>query len=114
MSSTLWKKRVIHIIIFVLVLYLINFLDRVNISYAIDAGMFNDLGLSPAAATIAGSLASSLFFIGYFIPQIYSNIQISRIGVRKVFALAFLFWGIITVLTGFATSVIEVYILRLL
>ncbi len=114
MSSTLWKKRVIHIIIFVLVLYLINFLDRVNISYAIDAGMFNDLGLSPAAATIAGSLASSLFFIGYFIPQIYSNIQISRIGVRKVFALAFLFWGIITILTGLATSVIEVYILRFL
>ncbi|QGR19764.1 MFS transporter [Stygiolobus azoricus] len=112
--NTLWKKRVTHIILFVLVLYLINFLDRVNISYAIDAGMFKDLGLSSAAATVAASLASSLFFIGYFIPQIFSNLLISRIGVRKVFALAFLSWGIITVLIGLSTSVTEVYILRFL
>lgn len=112
--NILWKKRVTHIILFVLELYLINFLDRVNISYAIDAGMFKDLGLSSAAATVAASLASSIFFIGYFIPQIFSNLQINRIGVRKVFALAFLFWGIITVLTGLSTSVTEVYILRFL
>lgn len=107
-------KRLIRIIPILFVLYLINFLDRVNISYAIDAGMFQYLGVPSAKIGIIASLASSLFFVGYFIPQIFSNLGINRYGVRKIFAIAFTAWGIITILTGFVTSVVQVYVLRFL
>jgi len=95
-------------------LYIVNFLDRVNISYAIDAGMFQYLGVSAKEVGIIASLASSLFFVGYFIPQIFSNLGINRYGVRKIFLIAFLAWGIITIATGFVTSVSQVYVLRFL
>jgi MFS family permease len=107
-------KRLVRIIPILFVLYLINFLDRVNISYAIDAGMFQYLGVPSAKIGIIASLASSLFFVGYFIPQIFSNLGINRYGVRRIFAIAFTAWGIITILTGFVTSVIQVYVLRFL
>ncbi|EZQ07059.1 MULTISPECIES: MFS transporter [Acidianus] len=108
------RKRMIRIIPIVFFLYLINFLDRVNISYAIDAGMFNFLGVPSKEADFIASIASSLFFVGYFIPQIFSNLGINRYGVRKIFTIAFTAWGLITIATGFVTSVPEVYVLRFL
>ncbi|BCS92489.1 MAG: MFS transporter [Metallosphaera javensis (ex Sakai et al. 2022)] len=89
-------------------------MDRVNISYAISAGMFRDLGVPKTSADLIASIASSLFFVAYAIPQVFSNLGISRIGVRRVFALAFTAWGIITILTGFVQNVPEVYLLRFL
>lgn len=71
-------KRILRIIPILFVLYLINFLDRVNISYAIDAGMFQYLGIAKDQVGIVASLASSLFFVGYFIPQIFSNLGINK------------------------------------
>ena len=105
-------KRILRIIPILFVLYLINFLDRVNISYAIDAGMFQYLGIAKDQVGIVASLASSLFFVGYFIPQIFSNLGINKYGIRRIFTIAFTSWGIITILTGFVTSVTQVYVLR--
>ncbi|ARM75565.1 MFS transporter [Acidianus manzaensis] len=105
-------KRLIRLLPILFFLYLVNFLDRVNISYAIDAGMFQYLGVSKAEVGIIASFASSLFFVGYFIPQIFSNLGINKYGVRKIFAIAFTAWGIITILTGFVTSVIQIEVLR--
>lgn len=107
-------KRILRIIPILFVLYLINFLDRVNISYAIDAGMFQYLGIAKDQVGIVASLASSLFFVGYFIPQIFSNLGINKYGIRRIFTIAFTSWGIITILTGFVTSVTQVYVLRFL
>ncbi|AWR98489.1 MFS transporter [Metallosphaera hakonensis] len=107
-------KRLVRIIPIVLVLYLINFLDRVNISYAIDAGMFQYLGVPSAQVGVIASLASSLFFVGYFIPQIFSNLGINKYGARRIFVIAFTAWGIITLLTGFVTNVVQVEVLRFL
>ncbi|MEM4086212.1 MAG: MFS transporter [Saccharolobus sp.] len=107
-------KRILRIIPILFVLYLINFLDRVNISYAIDAGMFQYLGIAKDQVGIIASLASSLFFVGYFIPQIFSNLGINKYGIRRIFTIAFTSWGIITILTGFVTSVTQVYVLRFL
>ncbi|MEM2662770.1 MAG: MFS transporter [Metallosphaera sp.] len=108
------SKRIVRLLPILFYLYLVNFLDRVNISYAISAGMFRDLGVPKTSADLIASIASSLFFVAYAIPQVFSNLGISRIGVRKVFALAFTAWGIITILTGFVQNVPEVYLLRFL
>ncbi|AAK41728.1 MFS transporter [Saccharolobus solfataricus] len=107
-------KRYLRILPILFFLYIVNFLDRVNISYAIDAHMFQYLGVPTRQVGIIASLASSLFFIGYFIPQIFSNLGINRYGVRKIFLAAFTVWGIITILTGFVSSVSQVYVLRFL
>jgi len=108
------QKRFLRIIPMLFFLYIVNFLDRVNISYAIDAGMFQYLGVPSKEVGIIASLASSLFFVGYFIPQIFSNLGINKYGVRKIFLTAFTAWGIITIATGFVSSVPQVEILRFL
>ncbi|BFH72075.1 hypothetical protein SJAV_00190 [Sulfurisphaera javensis] len=108
------EKRIIRILPILFFLYFINFLDRVNISYAIDAGTFQYLGVAKNQVGIIASFASSLFFVGYFIPQIFSNLGINKYGVRKVFLITFIAWGIITILTGFVTAVIQVEVLRFL
>ncbi len=107
-------KRLVRLLPVLLFLYLVNFLDRVNISYAIDAGMFQYLGVPTRQVGVIASLASSLFFVGYFIPQIFSNLGVNKYGVRRIFAIAFTAWGIITILTGFVTSVPQVEVLRFL
>lgn len=108
------RKRYLRIIPILFFLYLVNFLDRTNISYAITAGMFQYLGVLSRQVGVVASLASSLFFVGYFIPQIFSNLGINKYGVRKIFLIAFTAWGIITIVIGFVTSVSQVYILRFL
>lgn len=108
------QKRLVRIVPIVFFLYLVNFLDRVNISYAINAGMFNDLGVHGGQASIVASLASALFFVGYFIPQVFSNLGITRAGIRRVFIVAFTAWGLLTIATGFVNSVGQVYLLRFL
>ncbi|AWR96939.1 MFS transporter [Acidianus sulfidivorans JP7] len=108
------RKRMIRLLPVLFFLYIVTFLDRVNISYAIDAGMFQYLGVSKNEVGIIASFASSLFFVGYFIPQIFSNLGINKYGIRKIFTIVFTAWGIITILTGFVTSVIQVEVLRFL
>lgn len=108
------RKRYLRVLPVLFFLYIVNFLDRVNISYAIDAGMFQYLGVPSKQVGVIASLASSLFFVGYFIPQIFSNLAINRYGVKKIFLLVFTAWGIITIATGFVNSVLQVDVLRFL
>ena len=110
-ASTL-KKRYIRIAPILFFLYVINFLDRVNLSYAIDAGMFTDIGVPKSSADLIAGIASALFFVAYAIPQVFTTLRINKVGVRKIFAVAFTAWGIITIATGFVQNVPEIYALR--
>ena len=111
-SMPFMKKAFARITIFVFLLYIINFLDRVNIGYAIAGGMFTSLGIPSSSADTVAGLASAIFFVAYFIPQIFSNLGITRVGVRKIFTVTFTAWGIITIATGFVSNVPQVYALR--
>ena len=111
-SMPFMKKAFARITIFVFLLYIINFLDRVNIGYAIAGGMFTSLGIPKSSADTVAGLASAIFFVAYFIPQIFSNLGITRVGVRKIFTVTFTAWGIITIATGFVSNVPQVYALR--
>ena len=106
------RKAFARITVLVFILYIINFLDRVNIGYAIAGGMFSTLGIPASSADTVAGLASAIFFVAYFIPQIFSNLGITRVGVRKIFTVTFTAWGIITIATGFVSNVPQVYALR--
>jgi sugar phosphate permease len=106
------NKRYIRIAPIVFFLYVVNFLDRVNLSYAISAGMFSDIGVTGSSTDLIAGIASALFFVAYAIPQVFTTLRVNKVGVRKIFAVAFTAWGIITILTGFVQNVPEMYALR--
>ncbi|KAF9180726.1 hypothetical protein BGZ51_005914 [Haplosporangium sp. Z 767] len=73
------------------VLYLCSFLDRVNIGNAKVAGLEGDIHLTPTEY----NWALSIFFIGYVLFEIPSNILLKKIGPRKWITIVMLVWGVI-------------------
>jgi MFS transporter, ACS family, tartrate transporter len=88
-------------------LYIIAFLDRVNIGYAA-LSMNGELGFSNS---IYG-LAAGIFFIGYFIMEIPGNLIMARVGARIWIARILITWGIISGLTAFVTTPTQFYFVR--
>ena len=102
-------KTMKRILPFILILYIIAHLDRVNLGYAA-LDMNADLALS---AEVFG-LLSGIFFIGYFFFEVPSNMIMHKIGARIWIARIMITWGIIVILTGFVENATHLYILRFL
>jgi MFS family permease len=83
------------------------FIDRVNIGYA-QLQMKVDLGFS---ASVYG-LGAGVFFIGYLIFELPSNLVLSRIGARATFARIMVGWGLVSAATMFVSTPAEFYIAR--
>lgn len=103
------KKTMIRILPLILILYVVAYLDRVNLGFAA-LKMNADLALT---AEVFG-LLSGIFFIGYFFFEIPSNMIMHKVGARIWIARIMLTWGIIVILTGFVQSATHLYILRFL
>ena len=88
-----------------LLLYIVAYLDRINISFA-GLEMNRDLGFTPE---IFG-LGSGVFFVGYFLFGVPSNVMVARLGARKWIALIMVCWGMISVSFSAVRSV-EVFCL---
>ncbi len=98
-----------RIVPFIMFLYFIAFIDRVNIGFA--ALMMNeDIGLSPAVY----GLGAGIFFIGYFIFEVPSNLILEKVGARVWIARVMITWGVISGAMAFATGPISFYVLRFL
>jgi MFS family permease len=89
--------------------YLIAYIDRQNVSYA-KLQMVHDLGLSEAAF----GLGASLFFVGYFLFELPSNLILSRVGAPRWFARIMASWGLVTLLLAFTPNATIFYLLRFL
>src|SRR5438309_10642709 len=98
-----------RIIPFVFLLYIISFLDRINIGFAA-LTMNKELAITSEQF---GFLAG-IFFFGYFIFEIPSNLLLHKLGARIWIARILITWGIVAMLTGFARSATHLYILRFL
>jgi len=98
-----------RLIPFLFVLYLVAYLDRVNISFAASE-MTADLGISLAAY----GLGAGIFFIGYFIFEVPSNLILRRVGARVWIARIMLTWGLVSGLTAFVTNEWQFYLVRFL
>ena len=107
-KSTL-KKTMKRILPFILVLYVVAFLDRVNLGYAA-LEMNAELALS---AEMFG-LLSGFFYISYCLFEVPSNMILQKVGAKFWIARIMITWGIIVVLTGFVQSAVQLYILRFL
>ncbi len=96
-----------RLIPFLFVLYIINAMDRGNLSYAA-LTMNRELNISPAAF---GAL-SSIFFIPYFLFEVPSNILLHRFGARKWIARIMVSWGIVTSAAMFSNKFAHIATVR--
>jgi ACS family tartrate transporter-like MFS transporter len=96
-----------RLIPFLFVLYVANYLDRVNVSFAA-LQLNRDLGLS---ATAYG-LGAGMFFLGYCLFQVPSNLLLVRVGARRWIAGLMVAWGAIASATMAIRSAGEFYVLR--
>ncbi|HEY0522967.1 MAG TPA: MFS transporter [Stellaceae bacterium] len=86
-----------------------NYLDRINIGFA-SLRMNQDLGLSPAVF----GFGASVFFVGYMVLEVPSNIMLHRLGARLWIARILVSWGFVAALMAFAWSAWSFYGLRFL
>jgi len=98
-----------RLIPFLLILYIISFLDRVNVGFA-KLQMSADIGLSDAVF----GLGAGIFFIGYAACEIPSNLLLQRFGARFWIARIMVVWGIISVCFMFVTTPAQFLVLRFL
>ena len=89
------------------VAYVINFIDRVNISFA-KLQMGQALGLDD----VSFGIGAGMFFIGYFVFEVPSNMILERIGARRWMPIIMLAWGAATVAMAWVTTPFEFYALR--
>ena len=90
-------------------LYVVAMIDRVNISFA-QLTMNKDLGLSSQQYGIA----AGIFFIGYFLFEVPSNLILHKVGARIWIARILLTWGLVAALTGLVESIHQLYAARVL
>jgi sugar phosphate permease len=103
------QKMQVRIIPFVFLLYIISFLDRINISFAA-LTMNKELAISSKQY----GLVAGIFFIGYFLFEIPSNLLLHKLGARIWIARILITWGILAMLTGLVHSVQQLYGVRFL
>jgi D-galactonate transporter len=104
-----YRKATLRIIPFLFVCYFFAYLDRVNVGFA-KLQMLGDLKFSE---TVYG-LGAGIFFIGYFLFEVPSNLIMHRVGARRWIARIMVTWGIISAAMAFTTSPAMFYVLRFL
>jgi sugar phosphate permease len=108
-SDTVYKKVAWRLMPVLFVSYIFAYLDRVNIGFA-KLGMKNELWYTDSVF----SFGAGIFFIGYFLFEIPSNILMHKIGARVWIARIMVSWGLISALCAFSNSANSFYFLRFL
>jgi MFS transporter, ACS family, tartrate transporter len=103
------RKVQIRLIPFLFVLYVVAMIDRINIGFAA-LTMNKDLALNSQQY----SIAAGIFFIGYFLFEVPSNLMLHKIGARIWIARILLSWGFVASLTGLVRSAHQLYAARVL
>jgi D-galactonate transporter len=98
-----------RLIPFLLVCYIIAYLDRVNVGFA-KLQMASALGFSD----VVYGLGAGMFFIGYFFFEVPSNIILHRVGARRWIARIMVTWGLISGSMMFVQTETQFYVMRFL
>ncbi|TAL54461.1 MFS transporter [Pandoraea sp.] len=104
-----YRKVGWRLIPLLLICYVVSYLDRVNVGFA-KLQMVNDLKFSE---TIYG-LGAGIFFFGYFLFEVPSNIILHKVGARVWIARIMVTWGIVSGATMFVTTPETFYVMRFL
>ena len=105
----LYRKIAWRLIPFLCLCYLAAYLDRINVGFA-KLQMADQLQLSDAAF----GLGAGLFFVGYILFEVPSNLVLKRIGARVWIARIMITWGVLSACTLLVTTPSQFYLLRLL
>src|SRR5262245_40408233 len=108
-ASVALRKVTLRLIPFLFLLYIVAWLDRVNVGFA-GLQMNADLGFSSAAF----GFGSGVFFLGYCLFEVPSNLILHRVGARRWIARIMMTWGAISMAMMFVRSTPAFYVLRFL
>ena len=108
-EDSLFHKVTLRLVPFLFVCYLGAYLDRVNVGFA-KLQMQKELALSE---TVYG-LGAGIFFLGYVLFEVPSNIILHKVGARLWLARVMLTWAIISAATAFVKTATAFYIMRFL
>jgi len=104
------RRRIAYRLLpFAFLLYVVNYIDRVNVSYA-NLRMSADLGFSDRVY----GLGVGMFYLTYVLFEIPGAIIVERWSARKWIARIMISWGIVTILTGFVHTAAQFYVARFL
>ena len=103
------RKVARRIVPYIFLCYIVNYLDRFNVSFAA-LEMSSDLVFSE----LVYGLGASMFFIGYVIFEIPSNLIMMRVGARIWIARIMITWGLVSICMMFVRTPFSFYLLRFL
>jgi sugar phosphate permease len=108
LAST-YRKIIWRLMPFLLIAFVINAIDRINISFA-KLRMAEDILLSDAAYGIG----AGIFYFGYILFEVPSNLYMQRVGARATLTRIMMLWGAVTVATAFVTTANQLIAARFL
>ncbi|MDW8845528.1 MFS transporter [Erwinia sp. MMLR14_017] len=109
LEKRVMRKVTLRIVPFIMLLYFIAFIDRVNLGFAA-LTMNKDLGFSP---TVFG-VGAGIFFLGYFLFEVPSNLILHKVGARIWIARVMITWGVVSGCMALVNSANSFYLLRFL
>ncbi|MGV2288843.1 MFS transporter [Trinickia sp. YCB016] len=108
-TAALYNRINWRLLPFLLICYVFAYLDRVNVGFA-KLQMQSHLGLSDAAYGVG----AGIFFLGYVLFELPSNLLLPRVGAKKTFARILVLWGITSACMLFVRNVPAFYGMRFL
>jgi ACS family tartrate transporter-like MFS transporter len=109
LATVVRRKVTLRLLPFLFLLYVFNILDRVNVSFA-RLDMLSDLGMSEQAY----AFGAGLFYIGYFVFEVPSNLILHRVGARRWIARILVSWGAVSCAMMVVQDEWSFYALRML
>jgi MFS family permease len=106
-ADRLYRKVALRLIPFLMICYAVAYLDRVNVGFA-KLGMSVDLHLSEAAF----GLGAGIFFIGYFLFEVPSNVLLHKLGARTWIARIMVTWAVVSAACSLMNGPVFFYIAR--
>lgn len=107
--AAVYRKVSLRLLPLLFLCYMANYIDRTNVALA-QVQLKADLGFSEAVY----GLGVGLFFIGFILFEVPSNLLLSRIGVRRTLLRIMVCWGLVSTATMFVTTPAQFYAVRLL
>lgn len=109
LRKSAYRKIAFRLMPFLMLCYFCAYLDRVNVGFA-KLQMMSDLQFSEAVY----GLGAGIFFIGYFLCEVPSNIVLHKVGARRWIARIMITWGILSGCFAFVQTEWQFYTLRFL
>ncbi|RJG08354.1 MFS transporter [Massilia cavernae] len=106
-AESVYRKVIWRLMPYLLLACAINAIDRMNISFA-KLRMAEDIALTDAAF----GLGAGIFYLGYILFEVPSNLYMQRVGARATLTRIMMLWGTVTVATAFVTTPNQLIVAR--